>query len=57
MIANNVNDYIKQHSDSLIVLGAAVFLLAAANFIQDRELKEMEKRFNKIEQTTKIKCD
>jgi hypothetical protein len=57
MIANNVNDYIKQHSDSLIVLAAAVFLLAAANFIQDRELKEMEKRFNKIEQTPEIKCD
>ena len=52
-----MNDYIKQHSDCLIILAVAVFLIAVSNHIRDREIKEMEKRLNKIEQTMEIKND
>lgn len=54
------DDYVRiqrNMSTGNLILAVAVFLLAVTNFIQDRELKEVKEKLNKIEQTPKIKCD
>ena len=40
-----------------VILAVAVLLISVTSYIQNGELKEMEKRLNKIEQTMEIKND